>query len=89
MAQDMKYGHVTLENGTVPDIEPVIVFRAQDALLPELMAEYIKLCIRHGSPRHHIDLCVTRLEQIRDWQKNHRVQIPRSDSYAQRSGLAG
>jgi hypothetical protein len=89
MAQDGKYGKVTLENGSVPDDEPVMVFRAQDALLPELIAEYIKLCIRAGSPAHHIDLVVARLEEIRDWQKDHKTQVPRSDSFMQRSGLSG
>lgn len=87
MAIDMKYGRVTLQYGSVPDDEPVVVFRARDALLPELLAFYALFCTRAGSPRGHLDLINDRREQIEAWQRNHETQIPRSAGYLERMGL--
>lgn len=83
MAQDKKYGHVTLEFGHVPDDHPVVVFRARDALLCPLLSEYYKRCQAAGSPQHHLDLIEQRYNEIADWQEAHKdqVQIPRSDGY--------
>lgn len=39
MAVDRKYGRVTLERGTIGEDEPVVVFRAQDKMLPELFGQ--------------------------------------------------
>jgi hypothetical protein len=38
MAVDKKYGRVTLENGSIGEDEPVVVFRAQDVVLPRLLS---------------------------------------------------
>lgn len=32
MGQDLKYGKITTEHGSIPEDEPVFVLRAQDAL---------------------------------------------------------
>lgn len=37
MAIDLKYGRVTLENADIGEDEPVVVFRARDALLPKVL----------------------------------------------------
>jgi hypothetical protein len=55
MAIDTKYGRVTTERGTIGEDEPVVVFRAQDELLPKVLAYYHQLCLEEGSPRHHLD----------------------------------
>lgn len=83
MAQDMKYGQVTLEKGHVPDDLPVVVFRGDDALLLSLLAAYQTLCSDAGSPKHHLDLIVRRRREIMHWQEQHldEVHIPRSDGY--------
>ena len=45
MPYDLKYGQVTLENQrNIADDEPVIVFRAQDRLLPKLLKVYRYFC---------------------------------------------
>ena len=38
MAQDKKYGHVRIRG--IPDDEPVFIFRAQDMLVPLVLAYY-------------------------------------------------
>lgn len=48
MAIERKYGKVTTERGAIPDNEPVVVFRGQDALAPVVMRMYAMLCGSHG-----------------------------------------
>ena len=80
MAVDIKYGRVETERGDIGDDEPVIVFRAQDALLPKVLMYYHLFCLKAGSPRHHLDGVLDALDNVRDWQADHHTQIPRSDS---------
>lgn len=80
MAIDGKYGRVTLEKGTVADDEPVVVFRAQDKLLPEVLEHYRKLCVDSGSPAHHLYRIDQSIEEIREWQESHYTQVPQSDA---------
>jgi hypothetical protein len=80
MPIDLKYGRVILEKGDVGEDEPVIVFRAQDALLPKLLGYYHLFCLKAGSPRHHLHAILNARETIMNWQKDHHTQIPRSDS---------
>jgi len=61
MALDGKYGRVTLERGDIGEDEPVVVFRAQDALLPKVLDWYATECLKAGSPRHHVDLVLGRI----------------------------
>jgi len=81
MGIDNKYGHVTLERGTVGDDEPVVVFRAQDKLLPKILSIYRFLCEVGGSPQVHLDLLDKSQAQVLAWQQDHHTQIPRSDGY--------
>jgi hypothetical protein len=80
MAIDLKYGKVTMEKGDVGEDEPVIVFRAQDSILPKLLAYYHLFCLKEGSPKHHLDAILNARGKIVLWQKDHHTQVPRSDS---------
>lgn len=76
MAYDPKYGHVTLERGTVADDERVVVFRAQDELLPRLLASYWHLCKDAGVDEHHLDVIARTIEDVDQWQERHFTKLP-------------
>lgn len=80
MAVDNKYGIVTLEKGTVGDDEPVVVFRAQDRLLPKLLKVYKILCELAGSPQHHLDAIHLAAMKVKAWQDRNPTKTPSSDS---------
>jgi hypothetical protein len=80
MAIDRKYGRVTLEHGTIGEDEPVVVFRAQDRLLPKLLAYYRLFCWKAGSPARHLELIDTALATVEDWQREHHTQVPNSET---------
>lgn len=86
MAVDNKYGQVVLEFGTIGESEPVVVFRGQDRLLPDLLGIYRVLCLLAGSPQHHLDLIADRAREIRQWQAEHGARTPNSDAYIARTG---
>ena len=81
MAEDLKYGKVTLERGNIPDDEPVIVFRARDKVVPKLLAYYHLFCVKAGSPDKHLNLIMQRLREIEKWQSENETKIPSSDSF--------
>lgn len=78
MAIDGKYGRVTLENSTIGEDEPVVVFRAQDRLLPDLLKVYRILCRTAGSPDRHLDLIHESTMKIRAWQADNFTKTPTS-----------
>jgi hypothetical protein len=80
MAYDKKYGKVTLEHGSIGDDEPVMVFRAQDKILPNVIAHYHMVCMNAGSPLRHLRLIAERFQEIKDWQAEHSTQVPTSES---------
>lgn len=80
MAQDRKYGRVTLEHGDIGEDEPVVVFRAQDALLPKVLMYYHLFCMKAGSPRRHLDLIMGSIEQVGEWQRSHAPRVPNSEN---------
>lgn len=84
MGIDGKYGRVTTEFGTIGEDEPVVVFRAQDKLLPKLLKIYKILCELAGSPQHHLDLIHESAMTIKEWQSSHHTQIPNSNNYTER-----
>jgi hypothetical protein len=79
MAIDLKYGRVTLERGTIGEDEVVVVFRAQDALLPKVLAYYHLFCLRAGSPRRHLDMILDARETVEEWQDSNKTKTPSSD----------
>lgn len=82
MAVDLKYGRVTTERGTIGDDEPVVVFRAQDELLPMILSWYHLLCCEAESPRHHLEAIMDARDRILEWQQENHTQVPRSDALA-------
>lgn len=82
MAVDRKYGRITLQHGNVGDDEPVVVFRAQDKLLPKLLAYYHLFCLKEGSPRRHLDIILNTKETVEEWQNSNfsKVRTPNSKS---------
>lgn len=68
MALDRKYGRVTTERGTIGKDEPVVVFRAQDFLLPKVLAYYTLFCLGAGARRDHIDEILTARDAVVHWQ---------------------
>lgn len=79
MAIDSKYGYITTEKGNIGDNEPVVVFRAQDTLVPTLLAYYHLFCLQAGSPRRHLDMILDARDRIKAWQERNHTQVPRSD----------
>jgi hypothetical protein len=81
MAIDNKYGQVTLERGTIGEDEPVVVFRAQDKLLMEVLAKYYVFCEEAGSPRNHLDLILDTMNKVAEWRGSHPTKVPSSDGF--------
>lgn len=81
MGYDGKYGRVTTDHGSIPDDEPVIVFRAQDGLTRGVLAHYLKLCDQAGSPVRHQRLVAETLARFTRWQEEHpdEVRVPDSE----------
>lgn len=79
---DGKYktdGVITKIDGTpLPDDEPLILFRGQDKLLPELLKHYNQLCVQAGSPPTQTQAVEERIKAIEQWQAEHpeRVKVP-------------
>lgn len=78
MGYDAKYGHVTTERGTIGKDEPVVVFRAQDALLPKVLIYYHMFCLKAGSPKRHLDLIFSTLRTVQAWQRMNSTKTPES-----------
>lgn len=78
MAIDRKHGRVTLERGTIGDDEPVVVFRAQDKFLPDLLVLYFEMCRSGGSPERHLEGIRISLDDVVEWQETHETQVPQS-----------
>ena len=88
MGLDNKYGYVKTEHGDIGEDEPVVVFRAQDGLLVELLDAYQELCRQAGSPRRHIDLITHTREQVRTWQADRTNFVRRRPTSAGPAGKA-
>jgi hypothetical protein len=80
MGFDGKYGRVTTEHGDIPEDEPVIVFRAQDKLLPMVLAFYKTCCKSSGSPERHLDLIDESYEGVVQWQTDNQDKVKQPDS---------
>lgn len=81
MGYDGKYGRVTTEFGDIPDTEPVLVFRAQDQLLPEVLRMYLHLCAMSGSPAKHLNLVAEAITRVQAWQAENFVKVPTSQRH--------
>lgn len=82
MPQDLKYnirGPITKKSDgkIIPENEPVVIFRGQDALLPELLKYYYTLCQQHGCAAGHLEIIAQRIDEIQNWLR--RSQLTRDD----------
>lgn len=84
MARDTKYGKVTFEHGSIGADEPVFIFRAQDELLPEVIAHYMQLCMKNDTPIHHLETILESYGTVREWQDTHITRLPNSDEHIHR-----
>lgn len=75
MATETKYGVCVQE---IPEDEPIILFRAQDKVLPLLLVVYALICQLLGSPREHIDAIWTKRSKVERWQDENadKVKVP-------------
>ena len=79
---DGKYktdGNITKLDGTpIPDDEPLVLFRAKDKLLPQLLEEYKKLCQDAGCQSQQVETLGPLTQQVRDWQVANpdKVKLP-------------
>ena len=79
---DGKYktdGDITKLDGTpVPDDEPLVLFRAKDKLLPQVLAAYQKLCQDTGCQAQQVDSLGPLIQQVKDWQaaNQDKVKLP-------------
>lgn len=82
MAVDGKYGEVVLEHGDVGEDEPVVVFRAKDKNLPQVLQFYYDICRKSGSPDRHLELIKHSHDSISQWQADHPddVRTPTSEN---------
>lgn len=80
MAIDPKYGKITLEHGSIGEDEPVVVFRAKDKLLPQLLAQYEWLCSQAGTTERHLQLIAEAKQKVIDWQKVNPTKVPDSEN---------
>lgn len=76
VAVDVKYGKVTLERGTIGELEPVVVFRARDALAIKALAVYADFCQLAGSPREHLEGLDEAVRAFNVWQLHNGTKIP-------------
>jgi len=81
MGHDRKYGKVITEHGSIPDDEPVIVFRARDRFSPDVIAYYASLCEK-ASPEFHRNLVNGTLQAVLDWQRDNPGKVRAPDSAA-------
>jgi hypothetical protein len=82
MGFDSKYGLVETEHGDIPADEQVVVFRARDVCLPDLLKSYYVLCKNRESPERHLALIQKEWEDIAQWQEQNidRVKVPDSEA---------
>lgn len=75
MGYDTKYGYISTSKGSIPEDEPVFMIRARDTTSIDVIANYIALCIKAGSPKRHLDLVLNALEEFQKWQNEHRPEL--------------
>lgn len=79
MGIDLKYGRVTVENvrsTPIADDEPVILFRAKDKLLPEILNHYYAICEGMGCSDEHLELISGAMDSVRNWQATNSSRTP-------------
>lgn len=82
MGYDRKYGKVLTQFGNIAEDEPVVVFRARDLLLIDVLAYYADRCEERGSPNRHLKIINNTLYAVVAWQTQNPdlVRVPTSES---------
>lgn len=89
MPRDLKYGRVELPDADFSDVgedEPVVVFRAKDALLVDVLDFYARRCIESGAPGRHVELVERSGREVAAWQRKHGARTPSSAGYFAQEG---
>ncbi len=79
---DGKYktdGNITKLDGTpIPDDEPLVLFRAKDKLLPQLLEDYKQLCQDADCQAQQVETLGPLIQQVKDWQaaNQDKVKLP-------------
>lgn len=77
MPIDRKYGKLTFDKpNAIREDEPVVVFRAQDCLLLDVLGYYMGQCAVAGSPQKHLDAIHSSIERVRRYQTEHTSKVP-------------
>lgn len=86
MGYDHKYGKITTEFGNIGEDEPVVMFRARDALLPRVLMYYHLFCMKSDCPRFHLTAILDTFYNITQWQFNNKekIRFPRSENFKRR-----
>lgn len=70
---------ITKLDGTpIPGDEPIILFRAQDKLTPQMLEVYKKLCLDAGCQPGQIESLDPMIEKFKKWQvaNSDKVKLP-------------
>jgi hypothetical protein len=70
------YNRIQDPAGKIGEDEPVMLFRAQDALMPAVAAFYADLLRQHRSAQHMIDTTLAHEQRIRQWQRMNGCKLP-------------
>lgn len=84
MGFDGKYGRVEFPDSawvTIAEDEPVMVFRAQDNLMPDVMKYYLQRSRQNEAPEHHLKLIEDQLRRVKAWQQTHTVKDATSNTW--------
>ena len=70
------YDRIQDPSGKIAEDEPVILFRAHDALAPVMIAKYVELLRMHHAEQHMIDTNIVHELRMRQWQRINRCKLP-------------
>lgn len=70
------YDRIQDPENKIPVDEPVMLFRAQDALFPALLAYYAELLRLHRCAQPMIDSTLAHEQRTRSWQRQHGCKLP-------------
>jgi hypothetical protein len=76
MAHESKY---ELDVPEIPQDEPVMLFRAQDAAFPAVLEAYAAVCTALGSPQDHVDHVRAIRTNVLLWQARNRSKVKAPD----------
>lgn len=71
------YNPIQDPRGLIPEDEPVMLFRAQDKHLPDILLRYLSLLHQDGNPDERLlELVGDHLQAVRKWQSKHKPKKP-------------